>query len=127
MTDHKKNKREKLSLQEEQAMQTIWQRNGGFVKEILDELPDPKPPYTTLASTLKNLEKKAYVQAVKYANAYRYEPLIAEEEYKKMFMKSFVSSYFRDSYKELVSFFAKDEKISADDLKEIVKMIEDEE
>ncbi|SFC52918.1 Predicted transcriptional regulator [Parapedobacter composti] len=117
---------EKLTIQEEEAMQLIWRNNGGFVKELLDSMPGEKVPYTTLASTVKNLQRKGYVKAVKYANAYRYEPLIGEGEYKKLFMNGFVSDYFRNSYKELVSFFAKEEKISADELDEIIRMIKEE-
>ncbi|MEH6308551.1 BlaI/MecI/CopY family transcriptional regulator [Olivibacter sp. CPCC 100613] len=116
---------EKLSIQEEEAMQLIWKNSGGFVKELLDSMPDPKIPYTTLASTLKNLERKGFVKSVKYANAYRYEPVVSDQEYKRGFMNGFVSEYFRNSYKELVSFFAKEEKISAHELKEIIKMIDE--
>lgn len=115
---------QKLTIQEEEAMQAIWKSNGGFIKELLANIPTPKPPYTTLASTIKNLERKRFIKAVKYANAYRYEPLINEEEYKKKFMSGFVNHYFKNSYKELVSFFAKEEKISADELKEIIYMID---
>src|SRR5690606_26379530 len=111
---------EKLTQQEEEAMQLIWRNRGGFIKELLDIMPEEKVPYTTLASTIKNLQRKGYVKAVKYANAYRYEAMVDEEEYKKSFMSGFVSEYFKNSYKELVSFFAKEEKISADELDEII-------
>ncbi|RZK98260.1 MAG: BlaI/MecI/CopY family transcriptional regulator, partial [Pedobacter sp.] len=86
---------EKLTQQEEDAMQVIWNISKGFVKDILDELPEPKPPYTTLASTIKNLEKKGFVKSEKLGNSYRYSPLIKHEEYKKKFMKGFVSGYFK--------------------------------
>jgi BlaI family penicillinase repressor len=114
----------KLSPQEEDAMQILWQSKGGFIKDVLDLLPEPKVPYTTLASTIKNLEKKKYLKAVRLGNSYRYEPLIAEEDYKKAFVGNFVNEYFQNSYKELVSFFAKDEKISPEELQEIVDMIQ---
>lgn len=114
---------DKLTIQEEEAMLSIWQLNGGFVKEVLDNLKAEKPPYTTLASTIKNLEKKGYVKAVKYANAKRYEPLISEEEYKGKFMSNFVGDYFKSSYKEMVSFFVKEEKLSPKELEEIMDMI----
>jgi BlaI family penicillinase repressor len=114
----------KLTQQEEEAMQLIWQNKGGFVKEILDLLPEPKIPYTTLASTMKNLEKKGYLQGIKMGNSFRYDPLIEEHEYKKVFMGNFVNEYFKNSYKDLVSFFAKEDKISPDDLKDILQMIE---
>lgn len=114
---------EKLTFQEEEAMLSIWHLNGGFVKEILDNLKGEKPPYTTLASTIRNLERKGYVKAVKYANAKRYEPLVSEEQYKKTYMHSFVGDYFRNSYKEMVSFFVKEEKLSPQELEEIMEMI----
>lgn len=114
----------KLTPQEEEAMQLIWQNNGGFVKDILDLFPEPKVPYTTLASTFKNLEKKSFVKGVKMGNSYRYEALIAEDEYKKTFVSNFVSDYFKNSYKDLVSFFAREEKISKKDLKEIMDLID---
>lgn len=116
---------EKLTIQEEGAMQLVWKNNGGFIKELLDSMPGEKIPYTTLASTIRKLEQKGFVKGVKYANAYRYEPQIQEEEYKKTFMNGFVSDYFKNSYKELVSFFAREEKISAEELDEIVRMIKD--
>ena len=117
---------EKLTQQEEEAMQLIWNNGGGFIKELLDTMKGDKVPYTTLASTIKNLQRKGYVKAVKYANAYRYEAIVDEEEYKKLFMSGFVNDYFKNSYKELVSFFAKEEKISADELDEIIRMIKEE-
>ncbi len=115
---------EKLSQQEEEAMQAIWKGGGGFIKDFLQHLEEPKPPYTTLASTVKNLEKKGYLKSEKIGNTYRYLPLIEAESYKSMFMSGFVSEYFRNSYKELVAFFAKEEQISAQELKEIIDMIE---
>ena len=115
---------EKLSQQEEEAMQLVWQNKGGFVKDILEMLPEPRMPYTTLASTLKNLEKKEYLQAKKLGNSYYYKPLVGEDEYKKAFMKNFVGDYFKNSYKDLITFFAKEEKVSPEELEEIIKMIQ---
>ncbi len=115
---------EKLTIQEEEAMQAIWQNGTGFIKDFLELLPEPKPPYTTLASTIKNLERKGFLQSEKIGNSIRYLPQIAEEEYKKRFMSGFVSDYFKNSYKDLVTFFAHEKKISASELKEIIKLIE---
>ena len=115
---------EKLSKQEEEAMQSVWQCGTGFIKDFLDLLEEPKPPYTTLASTIKNLERKGFVKSEKMGNSYRYKAAIKEEEYKKRFMSGFVSDYFQNSYKDLVTFFAKEKQISTNDLKEIIKLIE---
>jgi BlaI family penicillinase repressor len=115
---------EKLSQQEEEAMQAVWQLGEGFIKDFLDAMEEPKPPYTTLASTIKNLERKDFLSAEKIANSFRYKAIIKEEEYKKRFMSGFVNDYFENSYKDLVTFFAKNKKISASELKEIINLIE---
>lgn len=115
---------EKLTPQEEDAMRAVWKAGNGSVKQILDQLTEPKPPYTTLASTIKNLEKKGYVQSALAGNTYLYSPAMSEEDYKKKFMNSVVKSYFDNSYKELVNFFVDQKKLSPDELKEILKMIE---
>ncbi|WP_222164806.1 BlaI/MecI/CopY family transcriptional regulator [Edaphocola aurantiacus] len=115
---------EKLTIPEEEAMLAIWKLNGGFIKDIQQAMSQNEIPYTTLASTVKNLERKGYVQAVKYANAWRYEPLIPEPEYKKVHMGNIVQDYFQNSYKALVNFFVEDNKLSAEELKEIIALIE---
>ncbi|MBC7398402.1 MAG: BlaI/MecI/CopY family transcriptional regulator [Mucilaginibacter sp.] len=115
---------EKLSVQEEEAMQAVWQFGEGYIKDFLDIIAEPKPPYTTLASTIKNLERKEFVTAKKMGNSFRYKADIKEEEYKKRFMSGFVNDYFENSYKDLVTFFAKNKKISATELKEIINLIE---
>lgn len=115
---------EKLTQQEEEAMQAVWQCGAGIVKDFLEAMTEPRPPYTTLASTIKNLERKGFLSSEKIGNTYRYAPSIKEEEYKKRFMNGFVSDYFQNSYKDLVTFFANEKKISASDLKEIIKLIE---
>jgi BlaI family penicillinase repressor len=115
---------EKLTQQEEEAMQVVWQISEGFIKDVLDEMPEPKPPYTTLASTVKNLERKGFVKGSKMGNSFKYSAVIKEEDYKKRFMNGFVNNYFQSSYKELVTFFAENKKISANELQEIINMIE---
>ena len=115
---------ERLTRQEEDVMRWIWQIEPCFIKDILAKYEEPKPPYTTLASIVKNLERKKYVKAQRYGNTYEYRPLIPQEEYKRTFMGSVVNNYFENSYKEMVSFFAKEQKISTDELKEIIDMIE---
>lgn len=115
---------EKLTPQEEQAMQAIWQVGEGNIKAFLNAIPEPQPPYTTLASTVKNLEKKGFLESEALGNSYIYRPAISEKVYKKKFMQSFVADYFENSYTEIVSFFAKEKKISAKELKAIIEQIE---
>lgn len=113
----------KLTPQEEQLMIAIWKVGEGHVKGYMEHMHNPGP-YTTVASTIKNLEKKEYISGRLFGNTYVYKPLVSEEEYKKKFMGSVVKDYFSNSYKELVNFFVDQKKLSAQELKEIVKMIE---
>ena len=115
---------EKLSKQEEEVMQAVWHIGEGTVKAFLEVMPDPKQPYTTLASTVKNLEKKGFISSRLLGNTYLYTPEILEEEYKQKFMQGFVQSYFNNSYKEMVNFFVAQKKLKPNELKEIIEMIE---
>ena len=115
---------EKLTHQEEEVMLVVWQTGKGFIKDFLERMENPRPPYTTLGSIVKNLEKKGYVSSKRYGNTYEYTPLIEENEYKSTFMSNIVRNYFENSYKEMVSFFVEKQKISPEELQEIIKLIE---
>lgn len=93
-------------------------------KRFLNRMEEPRPPYTTVASIVKNLEKKGFLTSKKHGNIYEYIPVMDESEYKTKFMSGVVRNYFENSYKEMVTFFAKEQKISAKDLEEIIKLIE---
>lgn len=121
---NKDRKMEKLTNQEEEIMLRIWQLGRCAVKQIMELLPEPRPPYTTVASIVNNLKRKEYVKAKRDGKGYVYSPAIAESDYKRKFLSGFVNNYFRNSFKEMVSFFAKDEKISPEDLKDIIREIE---
>jgi predicted transcriptional regulator len=115
---------EKLTNQEEEMMIIIYQQGRGFIRDFMQHMDEPVPPYTTVASIIKNLERKNLVKATRVGNMYEYSPVMDEKEYKAKYMSKVVQNYFRNSYKELVSFFAEKEKISAEDLQEIIKLIE---
>lgn len=115
---------EKLTYQEEEVMIHIWELGPCFVKDIVAKYPEPQPPYTTVASIVKNLERKEYLSLKRYGNTYEYTPIVKEQQYKRTFMSGVVRNYFENSYKEMVTFFAREQKISADDLKEIIELIE---
>ncbi len=116
--------REAALEEEEAAMLAVWKVGKGFIKDFLEVHGEPSPHYNTLSSTIRNLEKKGYLKGKKYGMIIEYTPAVKEEEYKKKFMTGFVKNYFENSYKELVTFFAKEKKISAEELKEILSMIE---
>lgn len=114
---------EQLSPAEEDIMLVIWKTEGGFIRDFMSRMKDP-PPYTTIASTIKNLERKGFVRSKKMANSYWYEPACPAEAYKRSHFSQVAKDYFSNSYKEIVAFFAKEEKISPEELKEIIAMIE---
>lgn len=115
---------EKLTVQEEEVMQRIWQLGSCTVKQILGELGTPSPPYTTVASVVNNLKRKDFVNQEQRGNTYVYSPAIPEEKYKQHCMSRFVRDYFSNSFKDMVSFFAKEEKLSSEDLQDIIDQIE---
>ena len=114
---------ELLTPQEEQLMLYIWNFGKGFIKDFRNMYPEPKPPYTTVASIAKKLESKGYVKARLYGNTYEYRPALKEEQYKKQFLSGVVDNFFQNSYKNMVTFFAKEEKLSQKDLEEIIQLI----
>ncbi len=115
---------EKLTPQEEQAMRAAWKSGEANVKTFLENMEPPLPPYTTLASTIKNLEKKGYLSSRLVGNMYLYIPAVEQEEYKKQSLTNMVKNHFDNSYKDLVAFFAEQKKISPKELKEIIDLIE---
>lgn len=115
---------EHLTQQEETAMRHLWNIGDGTVKEIQQQYGSEAPPYTTLASVVKNLERKKYVKARRVGNTYLYSPLVLQTEYKRQSLRRMVSDYFGGSYKDMVSFFVSDEKLSADELRDIMKLID---
>ena len=115
---------EKLTVQEEEALLAVWKSGEGSVKTFLEQFEDPKPPYTTLASTIKKLESRGLLKSRLVGNTFLYTATISEEEYKKTFLNGVVKNYFSDSYKELVNFFVDQKKLSSRELREIIDMIE---
>lgn len=117
--------REKLTQQEEQAMRAVWKVGEGNVKTFLENFEgNDAPPYTTLASTIKNLEKKGFITGRLVGNMYLYRAAVKESDYKKKFLTEIVKNHFDNSYKDLVAFFAEQKKISPKELQEIMDMIE---
>ncbi|GHT78835.1 transcriptional regulator [Bacteroidia bacterium] len=118
---------EKLSVQEEEAMFILWRLKKGVVRDVLEQYSEPKPPYTTLSSIIKKLESKKFVKSHVRGISREYHPLVDEAEYRKQSINGFVKNFFDNSYSDVVSFFAKEQAISADELREIIQLIEKQE
>ena len=115
---------QKLTNKEEEIMHILWKLKKAFVKEVMAEITEDQPHYNTLSTIVRNLEEKGYVAHNAYGKTHQYYPIIAIEDYRKGFMNTAIDNYFNSSYKNMVSFFAKEEKITAKELREILAMIE---
>ena len=115
---------QKLTNKEEEIMQILWKLKKAFVKEMMAEITEEQPHYNTLSTIVRNLEEKGFVSHNAYGNTHQYYPVVSMEEYRKRFMNKAIDNYFNSSYKNMVSFFAKEEKITAEELREILSMIE---
>ncbi|HNX44871.1 MAG TPA: BlaI/MecI/CopY family transcriptional regulator [Bacteroidales bacterium] len=113
-----------LTRAEEEVMQVLWQLNKGFVNDILDQYPEPKPAYNTVSTIVRILEKKGFVDHKTFGKTFEYFPLVSKEDYTNHFMGNVVRGYFDNSYKKVVSFFTGNDKISLKEMEEIRSIIE---
>lgn len=109
-----------LTKAEEQIMQLLWAQEKAFVKDIIEQMPTPKPAYNTVSTIIRILEKKGFVGHNAYGKTHEYFPLITRKEYTRLYMKNFMRNYFSGSFQEMVSFFAKEDNMSLSDLDELV-------
>ena len=114
----------KLTRKEEEIMNHFWDKGAMFVRELLDLYAEPKPHFNTLSTMVRTLEANGYVSHKAYGNSYQYYPIVSREDYAGSSFKGIVSSYFNNSYLNAVSALVKEEKISLDDLKDLINQIE---
>jgi len=115
-----------LTKAEEQIMRILWDIEKGFVKDIIKELPDPKPAYNTVSTIVRILEKKGFVSYTAFGKTHQYYPLVSREEYTKSHMYRFVKNYFSNSFEKMVSFFARERSISVNEMEDILKIMKKE-
>ncbi len=118
---------QKLAKREEQIMQILWRLEAAFVKDIIDEFPEPKPHYNTVSTIIRILEEKGFVDHQQFGNTYRYYPLVKKDVYQQQELGDILHTYFDNSYPKMVAYFAREEKISPEELEDILKTIRAEE
>lgn len=115
-----------LTRAEEEVMQVLWKIEKGFVKEILEHFDEPKPAYNTVSTIVRILQDKGFVSHKAFGRTHEYFPVISKDEYSKMHLRTFVKDYFSNSFKKMVSFFAREKGISVKEMGEIMKIMEGE-
>ena len=116
----------KLTKAEEQIMQILWELEKAFVKDIIVHLPEPKPAYNTVSTIIRIMERKGFVGYKAYGKTHEYFPVIGKEDYTRKYLRNFVKDYFSNSYKQMVSFFAREEKLSISEMEEMRRLIDEE-
>ncbi len=112
-----------LTKAEEDIMQVLWKLEKAFIKEIVDEMAEPRPHYNTVSTIIKILADKGIVGHESFGKANRYFPLVQKDDYSRKTMKQFVKRYFDGSYSNMFSFFVKDKDISVAELENILKTL----
>ncbi|HEX6171477.1 MAG TPA: BlaI/MecI/CopY family transcriptional regulator [Chitinophagaceae bacterium] len=112
-----------LTKAEEQVMQVLWKLEKGFLREIIDAIPAPKPHQNTVATLLKILVDKEFVSITVLGRQHLYTPLVGKDEYSKRTMKQIVKGYFEGSFSNVVSFMVKENNISIEELEILLAQI----
>ena len=110
-----------LTKAEDQVMQVLWKLEKAFVKDIIEQLPEPKPAYNTVSTIIRILENKGFVDHTSYGKTYEYYPIVSKESYSKFTVQNVLQNYFGGSMQNLVSFFAKSENLSLQEIEALQK------
>lgn len=111
-----------LTRAEDQVMQILWKLGKGFVKDIIEKMPEPRPAYNTVSTIVRILETKGFVDHKAYGKTHEYFPLISKEKYTRFYLNNMLKGYFNGSFQNLVSFFAKENRM---DIRELEKLLQE--
>lgn len=115
-----------LTKAEEQVMQILWKTEGGVVRDLLAEMPQPRPAYNTVSTIVRILERKGFVAHKAYGKVHYYYPVVAKKDYSRNFFRHFFRKYFNSSPKRLMTFFSREEDVSLEDLEEMQRILDEE-
>jgi BlaI family penicillinase repressor len=115
-----------LTKAEEEIMSILWQLGGGFVKDVVEEFPEPKPAYNTVSTIVRILETKGWVTHEAFGRTHKYIPVHSKEQYMKGSLNRMVKNYFGGSFENLVSFFAGGNDMSVEDIDTLFKNVKKE-
>jgi BlaI family penicillinase repressor len=112
-----------LTRAEDQVMQILWKLEKGFVKDIVEQMPEPKPAYNTVSTIVRILETKGFIDHKAYGKTHEYFPIVSKDRYTKFYLNNMIKGYFNGSFENLVSFFAKENKLSAKEIEKLLKEV----
>ncbi|MBS1731486.1 MAG: BlaI/MecI/CopY family transcriptional regulator [Bacteroidetes bacterium] len=112
-----------LTKAEEQIMQALWKIKKGFLKDIIEAMPLPKPHHNTVATLLKILIDKKFVQTETFGRMYEYTPLVTKAAYSKNSLNGLIKGYFGGSFSNAVSFLVQENKLSVEDLELLISQL----
>jgi predicted transcriptional regulator len=114
----------RLTKKEEIIMEHFWEKGPLFVRELRELYPEPKPQFTTLSTQVRNLESEGFVDHKSYGPTYQYFAKVTKEEYKQRSLVGIIDKYFNKSYINAISALVKEDRVSVDELKELIDLIE---
>ncbi|MBP3776573.1 MAG: BlaI/MecI/CopY family transcriptional regulator [Prevotella sp.] len=114
----------KLTNKEREVMELYWLHGPMFVRELLEHYEEPRPHVNTLSTIVRRLEREGYLGHKQYGSTYQYHALISEQDYAKNNIFRLVDNYVKDSYKGIVSTFLKEEKLSVEELRDLLCQVE---
>lgn len=117
------NELKELTRAEDQVMQILWSIGRGVVRDIIEKMPEPKPAYNTVSTIVRILETKGFVDHKAYGKTHEYFPIVSREKYTGFYLNNMIRGYFNGSFQNLVSFFARDNKLDARDIEKLLKEV----
>ena len=114
-----------LTKAEEQVMQILWEEEEGFVKDLLQKFPEPKPAYNTVSTIIRILEKKGFVAHRSFGKSHQYYPLVSREKYRNERFSGLMKDYFNNSMKQVLSHFGSSGSLSMKEADEIIQIMEE--
>lgn len=117
-----KRKKYELTRGEEEVMQHVWDLKEATINDIIALMPEPKPKYTTVATFIKLLERKKYVDHYQMGKSFVYIPLVKKEAYAKIVMGNLINNYFDGSFTKMVSFYAENEEVEQADVEKVLEV-----
>ncbi|MEJ1237127.1 BlaI/MecI/CopY family transcriptional regulator [Chryseolinea sp. T2] len=116
-----------LTRAEDQVMQILWSIGRGVVRDIIEKMPEPKPAYNTVSTIVRILETKGFIDHKAYGKTHEYYPIVSKEKYTRFYLNNMIRGYFNGSFQNLVSFFARDNKLDAADIEKLLNEVSSEE